>query len=671
MVSSLGVGSGLPLQNLVEQLVTLEGRGETIRIATKEKSLNNTLQALNDLKSAISDFHSVIGDLGHIDQFRQRSVTVEDTNILTAQASSTAANANYEIEVKALAQSHKIKSDAFSNVDTVLGTGTLTFEFGTFNGVTFTNNPDRSTKTLAIDTAHQTLEGIQEAINNDNTLGVSASIVNDGTGYRLVLTSAESGTDNSLKVTISGDSSGTDIDNNGLSQLAYDPTATAGAGKNMTDTVAAADASVDIDGILVSSSSNVLTDAIQNVTLTLNKADVGNKIQVAVNVDKDSVRSKIDSFINSYNNVFQATVSDLGKYDPDGAHTGALIGDFTLRSIENQVKTIITSQISNLTGPFKSLAEIGVKTTSSGTLEKDAAVLEDALNNHFDDIMRVFAAYAEPSDIQVEFVTSTDDTKTGSYVLDVSQLATQGNLAGSAAANLTITAGVNDTLELIIDGINANITLEAKTYPSASELATAIQTRINGVSQIEQQGATVNVSESGGVLTVTSDQYGSSSEITLSGGTGATDVFGATPTSTTGVDVAGSLNGTAFTGNGQVFTGNGDSKGLSMKITGGTTGHRGFVDFARGIGAQLIDTLDSILASSSGISERINSLNDQLQDLQDDKIALNDRLEKYRLTLIKQFSALDTTISGFNSQGDYLNQQFDLMKNIAKQAAGR
>ncbi|MCK7583260.1 MAG: flagellar filament capping protein FliD [Chromatiales bacterium] len=106
---------------------------------------------------------------------------------------------------------------------------------------------------------------------------MSASILNDGTGNRLVLTSNDSGAANSLKITVADASDASNTDNAGLSQLAYDPAGTLGNGRNLTETVTAQNALLKVDGIdNISRASNTVTDVIQGVTLTLLKQSAAN-----------------------------------------------------------------------------------------------------------------------------------------------------------------------------------------------------------------------------------------------------------------------------------------------------------------------------------------------------------------------------------------------------------
>ncbi len=180
----------------------------------------------------------------------------------------------------------------------------------------------------------------------------------------------------------------------------------------------------------------------------------------------------------------------------------------------------------------------------------DTTVYDRVASQNFDEITRLFTDYGKASDSLIEFKSSTSDTKVADYMITITQLATQSKVEGSAAANLTITNGVNDVLELQIGSQTASITLSAGTY-TAAQLAEEVQSKINGASSFVNNGYTVNVTQSAGVMTITMNQYGSETSLSVTGGTGATDLLGGSPTTTAGLDVAGTFNGIAGEGFGQ------------------------------------------------------------------------------------------------------------------------
>ena len=163
----------------------------------------------------------------------------------------------------------------------------------------------------------------------------------------------------------------------------------------------------------------------------------------------------------------------------------------------------------------------------------------------------------------------------GSYGVEITQLATRGQLVGSTAAALTITAGVNDVLTVTVDGTSATLTLPAGTY-TASALAAQVQSLGNASTSLSAANAQVTVSEAAGVFTLISKRYGSASTLSV-GGSAAATLFGAAPSSTPGLDVAGTIGGFNATGSGQRLTAAAGSPttGLVLDVIGGSTGTRG------------------------------------------------------------------------------------------------
>jgi len=219
----------------------------------------------------------------------------------------------------------------------------------------------------------------------------------------------------------------------------------------------------------------------------------------------------------------------------------------------------------------------------------------------------------------------------------------------------TITAGVNDTLALTLDDVSATVTLAAGSY-TATTLLAQIQSAINGTSAFVTAGKTVNVSQAADVFTITSDNYGSNSIVSLTGGTATTNLFGSFTTATTGVDAAGTINGVAALGSGQFLTGvTGDAaEGLKVQIIGGLTGARGTVDYSQGYAYSLNRLLDNFLASAGSIATRTNGINKSITDIAHQREVLNRRLATTEELYRKQFTSLDTLISKMNNTSNSL-----------------
>ena len=238
---------------------------------------------------------------------------------------------------------------------------------------------------------------------------------------------------------------------------------------------------------------------------------------------------------------------------------------------------------------------------------------------------------------------------TGSYAIDITQIATRGAAVGSGAAALTITAGVNDSLQLTVNGTAATVTLAAGTY-TASSLAAMLQSRINGAATLTAAGAAIEAAESGGVLSLTSKQWGSGSSVAITGGTAMADLFG-TPSTGTGVDAAGSIGGVAATASGRTLS----AQGLSISVEGGVTGARGTLKFSRGAADKLStligDLLDgSIAARTEGINASVKSIGLRREVLEARMVTIERRMRA-------QFIALDSMMSSMNSTSSFLSQQ--------------
>lgn len=653
-ISSPGIGSNLDVNGIVSKLMTIESQPLT-DLNQKEASYQAKLTAYGSLRGALSTFQSSVSALNDPTKFKSLTTSVGDSTILTASAGSSATAGTHSIQVNTLAQAQAMRTNfTAANVTDAVGTGTLTFYSGTYDSVanTFTPNTSTGAQTVTIDAAHNSLSGIRDAINGAN-IGITASIINDGTTNRLVLSANNTGAANSIKIAVS-DNDGNNTDMSGLSQLAYDPTAVAGSGKNMVQTLAAQDATLSVDGISITKSSNTISDAIQGVTLNLLKPN--SSTSMTVSQDTGTITSAVQSFVNAYNTL-QKTFGGLMSYDPTTKQAGLLQGDSVVRMIQSNIQSVLGKSIMTLDGSQMNLVNIGVSFQKDGTLALDTTKLQNAISSNPNNVMGLFAATGMPSDSLVQYLSSTSSTQAGEYGLSISTLATQGNTVGSAAAGLTITAGSNDSLTLTVDNVTATVSLAAGTYTADSLLA-EVQSKINGASAFSSAGVSVAVSHDvSGVFTITSNRYGSASNVTVTGN-GASNLLGATPTSTAGVDVGGTMGGMSATGSGQTLTGNaGGANGLAVKVLGGATGLRGSVVYSQGFASQLDQLMTNLLGSNGPLTGATNSINSIVTDIGKQRDALNTRLSAIQARYMAQYTALDTMISQMTATQSSLTQE--------------
>lgn len=447
-ISAAGVGSNLDVNSLVTSIMAAESAPLTL-LNTQKTKVESVISAFGSLKSSLSTFQTAVANLATASKFNIQAAKVSDSTVFSATANGQAVNSDYAIAVTQLAKNQKLALGGFANLSDIVGTGTLTIGFGTYNPTgtpvqtvgdigTFTDNASKTPISITIDSSNNTLAGVRDTINNANA-GVTASIVNDGStnGNRLVITAKDSGAANSLKISVTDDDSN-NSDNNGLSRMAYDPRLAIGAGKNLTSLQTAQDALLTIDGISISKSSNTITDALQGVTLNLLKTST-DSVNLNISTDSAAIETSVKSFVTAYNSL-NTTIRNLTKYDETTKTGGALLGDSTTRGIASRLKSIITSSLANGSS-LNTLSQIGIAFQKDGALALDSTKLQEKITSNFADIAKLFATSASTTDPQVSYFSSTNKTQAGTYAINVSQIGSEsintiGTINGVAATGL-------------------------------------------------------------------------------------------------------------------------------------------------------------------------------------------------------------------------------------------
>lgn len=425
-ISSAGIGSGLDVNAIVSSLMAIEQKPLTA-VTTQKTAYQTKISAYGTMTSALSSFQTAVHALSTASSFNAQTVTSGSPSVFTATANGSSTIGNYAVTVNQLAASQKLASAGFANVTDVAATAgtTLTIAFGTYTAGTntFTANAAKANISIPITAANNTLAGVRDAINASNS-SVSATIVNNGTTNQLVVTSKDTGAVNSLKIS-------------GVTQLAYDPTLT--VGNTMTQTQAAKDALLNIDGIAIVKASNTITDAISGVTLNLLSVSTGGvTANMGVTSNQSAVQTSVSAFVDAYNKL-DTTMRSLTKFDPTGAASGVLLGDATARTVTSQIKSVMTQALGG-SGTINTLSQIGVSFQATGQLALDSTKLATALTNNFSDIATLFTASAKATDPLITYSGSTSNTKPGIYAVTVSQLGTNlvnaaGTINGLAAAS--------------------------------------------------------------------------------------------------------------------------------------------------------------------------------------------------------------------------------------------
>ena len=374
-ISSAGIGSGLNVNSIISSLMAVESLPLTA-LQAKATNLQTDLSAFGQVQSLVSSVQDAAKTLFNPDSFKLTNTSSTDPTSVSAATTTGAVGGIYAVSVSALSAGQSLVSPTgqYADSTSVVGTGSLTIQLGSWNAGNTTFTPGSGTAvTVPIGASSNTLAGVAAAINAANG-GVTASVVTDASGARLALQSSATGAANGFRVTVADDD-GNNTDAAGLSRLAYDPQNSAG---QMTLAQSAANAQATINGIAVTSSSNTLSGVIGGITFNLGKTTT-QPVTVNVTPNTTAIQSDVQAFVSAFNalNSFLATET---KYDPTTSTAAPLQGDSTAVSIQNQMHSLI-SQVTGASSTFSTLSSLGVQLQTDGSLNLDATTFNNALSN--------------------------------------------------------------------------------------------------------------------------------------------------------------------------------------------------------------------------------------------------------------------------------------------------
>lgn len=363
-LSSPGIGSGLDIKSIVNQLVELEKR-PLASIQLRAAAAQTRLSVVGQIKSTLAALDDALGQLQLEGTYTAMRVNSSSTAV-SGTAAFTAISGSYSVQVTQLARGQVVQSSALSGA---VGSGSLTIQMGEWlSGPSFSAGPAAAV-TVSIG-AGDTLVDVAAKINNA-TSGIKASVINDGSGQRLVLRSVDTGVTQGFRVQVSDDD-GNDTDNAGLSRLAYDPE---GGPFGLTLAQSAQNTLATVDSVAVSSANRTLADAIPGVTLQV-KEITSQPVTVEVGRDSSVVRKAVEAFVEAYNQVNQA-LNEALRYDPQTKQAGPLQGDSTIVTLQSALRRLLSG-----TGPgplnMQRWSDIGVQMNRDGSLTIQSNKLDAA-----------------------------------------------------------------------------------------------------------------------------------------------------------------------------------------------------------------------------------------------------------------------------------------------------
>ncbi len=368
-----GISSGLPTDEIIQQLLELERRPIN-QLSAQRDRFNAQLQIFQDLSAKTTTLRNALREIDNLallgngasaeEEFSQFGATSSDSSVVTATATGRASPGTLTFRVDNLATAQRdISTTPYATEDDAVGEGTLTITIG-----------GQPPTVVTIDSSNNSLAGLVAAI-NDSGADVTASILdtnNGATPLQLVIQGNSTGVDNAVTLTPGG----------GLG-VTFPP----------TPSQAAADAKITIDptnpgpGTEVSSSSNTFADVLTGVSLQLIEAN-GTTETITIEPDTDAIVSAISDVVSAFNAV-TAIIQEQFEIDPSTNRGGVAIGAPELRSLLRSLQGVIASQLG--TGDISSASQIGISIDTNALLSLDEDELRDQLAAGFDDVRSFFA----------------------------------------------------------------------------------------------------------------------------------------------------------------------------------------------------------------------------------------------------------------------------------------
>jgi flagellar hook-associated protein 2 len=436
--TSTGLGQGIDVNQFVQLALAADNaritqfQSQQTNLGAKAKALTQITGDLTALQAAAFALNDPLGTLNG------QTATSSNATALSATATSTATPAVHTITVSSLATTSSQYTNALATSSTTLGTGSFQIQVGS-----------GAPATIAVSSTNNTLDGIAAAINNQS-VGVLASVITDANGARLSLVSQTTGAPGD--VTVSGNTTGL----------------------TFTKAVTGSNASLVVDGVPISTTSNVVSGVINGVTLNLTSAAPTTPVTVTVTPDATKATTAVNTFVSAYNTAIK-DISAQFQVNPDGSGGGALEADGSLREAQSALLGATSYAISGNNG-FVNLSTIGVNLANDGTLSVDQSKLSSALSSNSSNVQSLFQATTTGFAGHLSTVlTSLVDPASGVLGLDTLGIAQTAQSLGQKISDLQAALIVKQqNLNLVYSQVNTTLqSLPLLQSQLAQQLATA------------------------------------------------------------------------------------------------------------------------------------------------------------------------------------------------------
>ena len=442
-LSSTGIGSQLPVEEIVSKLVALEKK-PLASLTQEASSMQTQLSTFSQVKSLMSTLSDTAAKLAKNSAWDGMLATSSNSAAVTVNASGASSATSFSIDVQQLARGQSVASSVLGAAGAPVGAGSMSIQLGTWsaNGTAFAPGAEAA-KNVAIE-ATDSLSDIASKINGANA-GVTATVLRDASGERLLMRSSTTGEESGFRINVTEDAGAP-----GLSRLAFDPATAPAVGMAANTAQYGQNAKATINGIEVQSKTNTFTDTIPGLSFTASQVTTA-PVEVSVAADTEGMKKNIQDFVNAYN-ALNDLLSKSTAYDAETKTAGALQGDSTSVGLQNAMRSLIASTAEGA-GAFTRLADIGIDIKKGGKLEVSATKLDEALK--------------DPAALKAMFATSTGG-------------------AGSAADGLAVKVknltakmlGFEGLISNKSDAINASLKRNSSDQDKVNARAAMFETRL-------------------------------------------------------------------------------------------------------------------------------------------------------------------------------------------------
>jgi flagellar hook-associated protein 2 len=314
------------------------------QLTTQQTALTNQKSFFASFASKLAGLESAVDALTAANAFDGRSATVSDPTAATVAVGATTPKGSYSVLVSSLAAAQVTgTSSIHADRDTTIVASGGALTIGGVN--------------VAL-TGPVTLDGLAQAINGTSGIGVSASVVQNGANFQLVLTGQETGTAKTFAIA------------NGLtggSSVAF----------SATNAQNASNATGSVNGIAFSTPTNHIEGAVPQSSLDLVKTAPTNPIVITITGDRSSVKELVKKVQFAYNEVV-AFIDDqaLAAKEKNPASIGR---DPLVRNLRSQLAQVLNTERAG-GGAFTAISQVGLGFNRTGRLEFDEAAFDSALD---------------------------------------------------------------------------------------------------------------------------------------------------------------------------------------------------------------------------------------------------------------------------------------------------